>query len=160
MVLTRLTRIPANNAEDQGEHDEDDHGIREVRVRNRIDPDAVVGRGEVRDRVRAQDDERDAAVKAECADRHRQGRQADAGHQQAVEQAGDHAEHGQDDENGQHRPVLAPQETEHGAGHAEDRCHRKVDLAADDDECHRQRHDRYLARAHAHIEEVPAGQEL
>jgi hypothetical protein len=108
----------------------------------------------------AEEDRRDAAVQGQRADRHREARQPQARDEQAVDRAGRQAGDGDRDEDGPHRPAVAPQHAEQGAGHAEDRRHRQVDLAADHDQRHRQRHDGDLAIGQAQVEHVAAGQEL
>jgi hypothetical protein len=125
-----------------------------------LTPDRGVGEREVGDRGRAEQDQRYPAVERQRADRDRQRRQPEPGDQQAVDQAG-HRSGGQHDrEDRQHRPVPQPQVAEQGAGHAERRGHRQVDLAADHDQRHRQCHDRDLAGRDAGVEQVRRGQEL
>src|SRR5215216_4092249 len=118
----------------------------------------VAGR-EVGHRLVAEDDEGQAAVQGQGADGHGQRGQAEPGHQEAVEGAGQGAghEHGREDQ--LQGPAGVPQPAQQGAGQAEDGGDRQVDLAGDDDHGQRQGQQGDLAHVQAQVEQVGAGEE-
>jgi len=112
------------------------------------------------DRVGRQDPLRDPAVERQRSDRHRQGRQSDARHEEAVEGAEDHAEGDGRDHRRPDRPAVLEQLCHENPGEAEHRCDGEIDLSGDDDQRQRERHDRDLPDVQADVEEVRRLQEV
>ncbi len=154
----RLTRTPANRAAsspapiansdrpngggvqgDDGDREQDQEGqegVRDEGVADASRGEVQVGGGEVGDRVGAEHDLCDAPVGGEGADGDGEGGQPEPGHQQAVDQAADHADEQADRDDRLDGHALVPQGAHHRAGQARRGRHGQVDLAGD----HEQRH--------------------
>ena len=99
---------------------------------------------EVADAARPEDDQGQAAEQGERAEGHDERRQAAARDEQAVEQAAERADDEDERDRDLERDAGRPQEAEERARQAGHRLDRQVDLAGDDDQGHRQGHDRDL----------------
>ena len=150
-----------HDGEDDRQHAEERDRVRDVRAGDRDDADVREVRREAADRVGRQDPLRDAAVERQRPDRHRQRRQADAGDEEAVERAEDHARATMAASiAGQIGQPCLNSSAISDAGEPEHRRDREIDLAGDDDQRQRQRHDRDLADVQADVEEVRRLQEV
>ena len=124
-------------------------------------PEAELGeaRREVAHAARSEDDQGEAAEERERAERHDERRQPAARDEQAVQQAAQDADDEHDGDRDLHRDAGRPQEAEDGAGQPGHRLDRQVDLAGDDDQRHRQGHDRDLHQGRDEVAEVARRQE-
>ena len=125
-----------------------------MRARNRDDADIREMGREAADRVGGQDPLRDASVERQRSDRDGERRQSNAGDEKPVERTEQHADDDRRTHRGPDRPAVLEQLGHQDGAEAEHRRDRQIDLAGDDDQGQRQRHDRDLADVQADVEEI------
>ncbi len=148
-----------DDSEDQGEPQEDHEGPRDERPGHVTEAQLRERGREVADAARSENDQGEASEERQRAEGYDEGRQSAPGHEQAVEQPAEGAEEQHDRDGDAQRHAGRPQESEEGAGETGHRFDGEVDLAGDDDQGHRQGHDRDLHQGRDQVCEVARREE-
>ncbi len=147
---------PEHDRQDEEEADRPGH----VGVRDRLHADLGEPQRVAPDRLRLEQALGEPAVERQRADGDGDRREPDRGDEEPVERAPDAADEQHHEHRRQDRPAVQGEVADQGAGEPEHRRDRQVDLAGDDDERERQRHDRHLADVQADEEGVGGGPEV
>ena len=141
------------------ENREDDERPGDRRARDVVEPEGGEACGEVADCVRPEHDVCQASEEGQRPERHDQGRHADPGHEQSVEQPTQRSNHEHHRDADLERDPHRPEPAEDGPRQSDHRLDRQVDLAGDDDQGHGQGDDRDFHLRADEVREVGARQE-